>query len=165
MRCNGRKKYHNLQWPWSHLLRHRDTLSLSISWNHNQFFKLMNIFEIINNFQIHEHFYKVSNIFWIHEHFILFVSIYFKIVNVFLTIFLNRRTFLGWTNIILEIGGTILEIHKHFFDLTNIFWNAWSYFESANILWINKLFCKSQIVFKILGYFSIHIFFWISEIL
>ena len=67
MHCNG-KKYHDLQWPWPHLLHHWDTLLLSFSWNREQFLKIMNTF--LNTWiylqswtflQIFEHFPKPWN--------------------------------------------------------------------------------------------------------
>ena len=57
-----------------------------------------------------------------------YLQTFFKIMNIFFTIFLNRRTFLELMNIFFEIGGTNFEIHEHilnleFFKFTNIFWN------------------------------------------
>ena len=122
------------------LSHHRDALSLSLSWNREQFLKIMNMFSNREHIWNHEHF---SNL-WI----ILQIFEYFLKSGTF---FLNRRTFqesmyiffgkildeiiLKFTNIFL-IYCTIFKIHDHFF-------------------WINKIFCKSRTVFELLGYFSV----------
>ena len=146
--------------------RYTITLIFVKSWtnfeNHEHLFKLMNIFEIMNIFQIRGHFSRFLNIFWINEHIILFANIFLKIVNSFSKHFYWNREHFKIDKHFWEIGDTIFESHEHFFDWTNIFWSAWSFSESANILWINKPFYKSWTVFEFSGYFLIkeHLLNW-----
>jgi hypothetical protein len=94
------------------LLRQRDTLSLSISWNHDNFwnhehlFKLMHIFEIVNIFKIREHFRNFLNS-WICKLEIIFeFSGYFSIHEHFwigkTSKFMNPQTFYDLLNILFE---------------------------------------------------------------
>ena len=111
-------------------LHHRDTISLSISRNH-EYFEIMN--NLLNSCTYLKsqttYYYKFLNIFYNQEHFFnlwIFFAIYkhfLEIVNIF-----KQFSWTGKHSIIdepfLEIGWNSYWIWRTFFDLTNIFGNA-----------------------------------------
>ena len=122
---------------------------MNIFLNSCTYVKSWTFFKFMINLQIFEHFLK-SRIFYEFVNILYYLQTFFKIMNIFFTIFLNRRTFLEWTNIAMKNGGIIFKIHEHFFWFNGHFLKLkkWTFFWKHNQFWKSEHYLKHKDFFK-----------------